>query len=182
LPDTIGGEPVNRTPSTRSSTRWIVRWAAAGLSATILLFAFQEIPADAQSRAAHVATSKTVKHWGTFFGGSSTFPPEDMTSPPASLTLRGRVAEVATSNSSQYALLTNGSVYAWGLGNAGQLGDGATTNSFTTPVRVRFPAGVKIASLPVDVMPFDTALAVDTRGYVWGWGDNQGGELCLGNL
>jgi alpha-tubulin suppressor-like RCC1 family protein len=48
-------------------------------------------------------------------------------------------------------------------------------------VRVRFPAGVKIASLPVDVMPFDTALAVDTRGYVWGWGDNQGGELCLGN-
>jgi alpha-tubulin suppressor-like RCC1 family protein len=61
------------------------------------------------------------------------------------------------------------------------LGDGATKNSFTTPVRVRFPAGVRIAFLPVDVMPFDTALAVDTTGHVWGWGDNQGGELCLGN-
>jgi alpha-tubulin suppressor-like RCC1 family protein len=172
---------VNRTPSTHSSTRWIVRWAAAGLSATILLFAFQEIPADAQSRAAHAATSRTVRHWGTFFGGASTFTPEDMTTSPASLSLPGLVAEVATSNSSQYALLTNGSVYAWGLGNAGQLGDGATGNSFTKPVKVRFPAGVKIASLPVDVMPFDTALAVDTKGRVWGWGDNQGGELCLGN-
>ena len=104
-----------------------------------------------------------------------------MTTSPASVSLPGSVAEVATSNSSQYALLTNGSVYAWGLGNAGQLGDGATKNSFTKPVRVRFPAGVKIASLPSDVMPFDTGLAVDTKGNVWGWGDNQGGELCLGN-
>jgi alpha-tubulin suppressor-like RCC1 family protein len=181
VPDTIGGEPVNRTPSTQSSTRGIVRWAAAGLSATILLFAFQEIPADAQSRAAHAATSGTVRHWGTFFGGTDTFKPEDMTTSPASLSLPGPVAEVATSNSSQYALLTNGSVYAWGLGNAGQLGDGGTGNSFTKPVKVRFPAGVKIASLPTDVMPFDTGLAVDTKGHVWGWGDNQGGELCLGN-
>ena len=104
-----------------------------------------------------------------------------MTTSPASVSLPGSVAEVATSNSSQYALLTNGSVYAWGLGNAGQLGDGATGNSFTQPVKVRFPAGVKIASLPIDVMPFDTGLAVDTKGHVWGWGDNQGGELCLGN-
>ena len=104
-----------------------------------------------------------------------------MATSPASVRLPGRVAEVASSNSSEYALLANGSVYAWGLGNAGQLGDGATKDSFTKPVRVRFPARVKIASLPIDVMPFDTGLAVDTTGHVWGWGDNQGGELCLGN-
>ena len=162
--------------------RWIVRWAAAGLSAMGLLLALQEIPAAAaQSRPAHTAKSSTVKHWGTFFGGTNALKPEDMTTSPASVRLPGRVAEVASSNSSEYALLTNGSVYAWGLGNAGQLGDGATKNSFTKPVRVRFPARVKIASLPIDVMPFDTGLAVDTKGHVWGWGDNQGGELCLGN-
>ena len=181
---------MNRTPSTYSSTRRIVRWAAAGLSAMALLLVLQAIPAVAQSRAvhavghsrpAHAAPSSTVQHWGTFFGGANTLKPEDMTTSPASVSLPGSVAEVATSNSSEYALLTNGSVYAWGLGNAGQLGDGATKNSFTKPVRVRFPAGVKIASLPIDVMPFDTGLAVDTKGYVWGWGDNQGGELCLGN-
>ena len=78
----------------------MVRWAAAGLSATILLLAFQEIPADAQSRPAHAATSRTVRHWGTFFGGTNTFTPEDMTTSPASLSLPGPVAEVATSNSS----------------------------------------------------------------------------------
>ena len=170
--------------------RRIVGWAVAGLSAMALLLGLQAIPAVAQSRAvypagqwqgAYWAGSSTVQHWGTFFGGTSTLMPEDTITSPESLTLPGPVAEVATSNSSQYALLTNGSVYAWGLGNAGQLGDGGTTNSFSTPVRVRFPAGVKIASLPIDVMPFDTGLAVDTKGHVWGWGDNQGGELCLGN-
>jgi alpha-tubulin suppressor-like RCC1 family protein len=46
---------------------------------------------------------------------------------------------------------------------------------------VRFPRGVKIVSIPSDVMPFDTGLAVDTTGHVWGWGRNGGGELCLGN-
>ena len=172
---------MNRTPSTHSSTRRIVRWAAAGLSAMALLPALQGIPAAAQSRAVFTAPSRTVQHWGTFFGGADTLKPEDMTTSPVSVSLPGPVAEVATSNSTEYALLTNGRVYAWGLGNAGQLGDGATTNSFTKPVRVRFPARVRIASLPIDVMPFDTGLAVDTKGHVWGWGDNQGGELCLGN-
>jgi alpha-tubulin suppressor-like RCC1 family protein len=39
---------------------------------------------------------------------------------------------------------------------------------------------VRIAWIPTDVMPYDTALAVDTTGHVWGWGDDAIGELCLG--
>jgi alpha-tubulin suppressor-like RCC1 family protein len=95
--------------------------------------------------------------------------------------LPGTVAQVGSSNSTEYALLTNGQLYAWGMGNTGQLGDGSTGDSFSKPVRVRFPAGVKIAWIPTDVMPFNTGLAVDTRGRVWGWGRNGGGELCVGN-
>jgi alpha-tubulin suppressor-like RCC1 family protein len=124
-------------------------------------------------------TTSPVRHWGSFFGGvKGNF---DTEKEPVTMTLPGAVAEVGTSNSTEYALLTNGSLYAWGLGTQEQLGDGRRVNSFTSPVRVRFPAGVKIASIPADVMPYDSGLAVDTHGNAWGWGDNGGGELCLGN-
>jgi alpha-tubulin suppressor-like RCC1 family protein len=43
---------------------------------------------------------------------------------PTPARLPGQVAQVATSNSTYYALLTNGSVYAFGMGNKGQLGNG----------------------------------------------------------
>ena len=106
-------------------------------------------------------TASTVRHWGSFFGGTEgNF---DIEKSPVTVTVPGPVAEVGTSNSTEYALLTNGSLYAWGLGTQGQLGDGRSANSFARPVRVRFPAGVRIASIPADVMPYDTGLAVGVR-------------------
>ena len=110
----------------------------------------------------------TVAHWGQ--GHPS----------PVPVQLPGSVAEVGTSNTTGYALLTDGTLYAWGGGARGQLGNGGTKSS-ATPVQVQFPAGVEIASIPTDAMPLDTAFAIDTTGHVWGWGANAGGELCLGN-
>ena len=120
-----------------------------------------------------------VEHWGAFFGGNPGF--LDVHLSPVTVTLPGTVTQIGTSNSDEYALLTNGSVYAWGMGTQGELGNGSYVNSFEKPVLVRFPPGVKIAYLATDAMPYDTALAVDTRGNAWGWGDNGGGEFCLGN-
>jgi alpha-tubulin suppressor-like RCC1 family protein len=120
-----------------------------------------------------------VEHWGAFFGGNPGF--LDVHISPVTVTLPGPVAQIGTSNSDEYALLTNGSVYAWGMGTQGELGNGSDVNSFEAPVLVHFPRGVKIAYLATDAMPYDTALAVDTRGNAWGWGDNGGGEFCLGN-
>ena len=86
-----------------------------------------------------VETPSKVRHWGSFFGGpKGNFGTEKS---PVSVTVPGTVAEVGTSNSTEYALLTNGSLYAWGLGTQGQLGDGRSGNSFARPVRVRFPPG-----------------------------------------
>jgi alpha-tubulin suppressor-like RCC1 family protein len=150
----------------------------AAVAAVVLTGGCGSQPPPSASAPRPVITS-TVRHWGSFFGGTSGNSDTELS--PTALTLPGTVAEVGTSNSTQYALLTDGRVYAWGLGTQGQLGDGRLENSFTKAVQVRFPAGVKIASIPADVMPYDTALAVDTRGRVWGWGHNGGGELCLGN-
>jgi alpha-tubulin suppressor-like RCC1 family protein len=120
-----------------------------------------------------------VEHWGVFFGDVNGF--WDLQKTPVTVTLPGTVTQIGTSNSDEYALLSDGSVYAWGMDTQGQLGNGSDVNSFEGPVRVHFPSGVKIAFLATDAMPYDSALAVDTHGHAWAWGDNSGGEFCLGN-
>jgi alpha-tubulin suppressor-like RCC1 family protein len=123
---------------------------------------------------ATAATGNTTSIWGTMFSAPTTASQVS----PTTITLPGTVAQVGTSNSTEYALLTNGQVWAWGIGTSGQLGDGSTANSFTTPVQVLFPAGVTIASLPIDAMGYNAADAIDTNGNVWGWGYTKPGELC----
>jgi alpha-tubulin suppressor-like RCC1 family protein len=136
--------------------------------------------AASQSSPPPVEVPSTVEHWGAFFGGKKGTN-YDLATSPTAVTVPGTVAEIGTSNSTEYALLTDGSLYAWGLGTQGELGDGSRTSSFAEPVRVRFPRGVKIAYIPTDAMPYNTGLAVDTTGHAWGWGENGGGEFCLGN-
>jgi hypothetical protein len=141
-----------------------------------------EFPAGATgqgSSAPVVEGASVVERWGAFFGGAAA--EDGQQNSPVGITVPGTVAEVGSSNSTEYALLTDGSLYAWGMGNEGQLGDGSAVSSLATAVQVRFPPGVRIAWIPADAMPYDTALAVDTTGRVWGWGNNFGGELCLDN-
>jgi alpha-tubulin suppressor-like RCC1 family protein len=130
-------------------------------------------------RADPPAAGALAERWGSFFGGTKGNFGTALS--PVKINLPGTIAQIGTSNSTQYALLTDGSLYAWGLGTQGQFGDGTLRNSFNTPVQVQFPYGVKIKSIPTDVMPYDTALAVDSQGRAWGWGANTGGELCQGN-
>ena len=146
--------------------------ALMGAPALLLILA---APAKAQ-----ITSAAQADHWGSFFGDQSNAD-RDVTPHPQSFTFPAVVAQLGTSNSTQYALLDDGTLWAWGQGTNGQLGNGADENSFAAPVQVQFPPGILIASLPVSDMPFDTALAVDTNGNAWGWGLNEGGELCLGD-
>ena len=124
-------------------------------------------------------SSSIVLSWGTFADAHGL---AGTKLSPFPVRVPGRVAQVGSSNSTVYALLTDGSLYAWGIGTSGQLGNGSTSNSLERAVRVRFPAGVRIASVPDDVMPYDEGLAIDTTGHAWGWGTNPYGDaFCLGN-
>ena len=117
------------------------------------------------------AAAGGVNYWGYLFAKAHLT--------PAVMSIPGTVVQVASSNTTLYALTTTGNVYAWGTGIHGQLGNGGTANS-ATPVEVDFPAGVTIASLPTDVMPNAGALALDTNGNVWAWGDDIHGVDCMG--
>jgi alpha-tubulin suppressor-like RCC1 family protein len=153
--------------------------------AAALLLAGSAGPALAQARpmtgaqATPEQTSGTViEHWGVYGADGKL---ADLHVSPVPLTLPAPVSQIGSSNSTQYALLTNGQVWAWGMGGNGQLGNGTTKNSFATPVQVMFPQGVSIASIPTDADPYNSAFAIDTTGHVWAWGYNEQGEFCLGN-
>jgi uncharacterized repeat protein (TIGR02543 family) len=86
------------------------------------------------------------------------------------------IQSVAALGSHALALTTSGRVYAWGVNNSGQLGDGTTTWR-KTPTLISFTglqSGEIIKSVAAGVYH---SLAVTTSGRVYAWGNNNDGEL-----
>jgi hypothetical protein len=67
---------------------------------------------------------------------------------PVPVSLPGGIAATAISAgaATNFAVASDGNVYAWGGNNDGQLGNGSVTGS-ATPVQVPFPAGVTVAAV-----------------------------------
>jgi alpha-tubulin suppressor-like RCC1 family protein len=126
------------------------------------------------------ATNTTVYRWGVV-GNKGAITQLELKAPTAVAGISGNVVQIAASNSDGYALTSSGAVYGWGVNSYGELGDGQRTPYETKAVKVDFPAGVTISSLP-NPMPFDAGLAIDTTGHVWGWGLDGDGDLCLSGL
>ena len=74
------------------------------------------------------------------------------------------VAVVGAATNNGYAVKSDGTVWAWGQGGAGQLGNGGTTDSFV-PVRVTGLTGVKSIAGGSSL-----TYAVDNDGQLWRWG------------
>jgi hypothetical protein len=79
-----------------------------------------------------------------------------------------------TGDSTYYALRNDGTVWAWGYGADGELGDGTTADA-TQPVPVTGLTGV--TSIAVGT---GTAYAVTGTGQVWAWGLGTDGQLGNG--
>jgi alpha-tubulin suppressor-like RCC1 family protein len=87
------------------------------------------------------------------------------------------VTAAAAGNGFTLVLKSDGTVWAWGSDQFGQLGIGTTTAVSATPTQVAFPAGVTIKAIAAGSFH---SLAVDTNGNLWGWGFNGAGELGNG--
>lgn len=111
--------------------------------------------------------------WGQLANGTTT-----NSDVPIPLTTAGPVLQVyaggdGQSNGQTIALLNNGSVYAWGNDQWGQLGNGETETDSTTPVRV--------VKAPADVTAVATggqsSYLLSGGGQVYAWGDDSKGQL-----
>src|SRR5207253_1544114 len=88
-------------------------------------------------------------------------------------------ASVVTGAEHACALLSDGTVRCWGLGDSGQRGDGTFDNFSPSPVPVRDSTGaVFTGAVTVVTGGFHTcALLGDGTGTVWCWGRNSNGQL-----
>ncbi len=93
--------------------------------------------------------------------------------------LTGVVAVGSVSRTS-LAVRSDGTVWAWGENNKGQVGDGTTTDR-TTPVAVKGPGGTGVLGGVVAVSGgYEFSVALKADGTVWGWGANDDGQLGNG--
>jgi alpha-tubulin suppressor-like RCC1 family protein len=130
-----------------------------------------------------VKTDGTVWAWGMNQGGQlgngttiSTLDPNQNTTPVQLTNSRAggvinNPIQVSCGYTYGVALATNGTVWTWGTGSHGELGNGTTGLSYT-PVQV-----VGLTNITSISSGWKHTLARRADGTVWGWGQNTHGEL-----
>ncbi|MDD3652582.1 MAG: DUF1533 domain-containing protein [Desulfotomaculaceae bacterium] len=80
---------------------------------------------------------------------------------------------VAGKNYHTVAIKNDGTVWAWGYGQGGKLGDGDTSNHWvSTPVQVS-----GLTEVTAVAPSYSHTLALKNDGTIWAWGDNMYGQL-----
>lgn len=88
-----------------------------------------------------------------------------------------QVVQLAAGSNHALAILSDGSVYAWGDNTYGELGDG-TNNSAKAPVPVTLPTGVVPVSVAAGAL---TSALLASDGTLYSWGLNNVGQLGNGS-
>lgn len=137
----------------------------------------------AVSSLAHVLAIKadgTLWSWGSNYSGelgSGTI--TNRSSPVQVGTMTNWLSVAATSSgtySSSFAIKTDGTLWSWGVNDVGQLGSGTIT-SRSSPVQVgAMTDWAKLGACSAACM-----FAIKTNGTLWAWGQNDSGQLGLGD-
>ncbi len=130
-----------------------------------------------------VKADGTVVGWGRDADGQAARPvsANRVVAAPVTIDLPGKALQVAMGDTTQYALLEDGSVVAWGTNDEGQLGNGPMGASgepgrypkpSITPVRV-----TGLANIIQIEAGAKHAVALRKDGTVWAWGTRDDGAI-----
>jgi alpha-tubulin suppressor-like RCC1 family protein len=126
-----------------------------------------------------VLSNGTVMAWGANGNGQlGTGQASRFSATPVRVSGLGGVTALAAGNADSFALLSNGTMMAWGGNGSGQLGDGTTTERHT-PVPVPGLSGV--TAIAAGGIFNDHSMALLSGGSVMAWGRNAQGELGDGS-
>ncbi|KAH9523228.1 E3 ubiquitin-protein ligase herc2 [Bulinus truncatus] len=89
-----------------------------------------------------------------------------------------RVRDIACGSSHSAAIISNGDLYSWGLGDYGRLGHGDNTTQLK-PKQVMALAGQRVVQVACGSRDAQT-LALTDDGIVYSWGDGDFGKLGRG--
>jgi alpha-tubulin suppressor-like RCC1 family protein len=156
---TLGGLPVIHAPVQVPGLDGMIAVAAGGLHSLAL------------------SHDGTVWSWGYNNSGQlGTIPVGVTTTVPKQIPGMSGIVAIAAERDHCLALRPDGLVYAWGLNDFGQLGNGTTsTVAQTTPTLVDSLNGVTAIAVA-----FGFSIALRTDGTVWCWGNNTYGSLGTG--
>lgn len=141
-----------------------------------LLTNWLKVSCDNYSVAA-IKTNGTIWSWGGNANGELGLSNQTYYSSPKQIGALTTWSNVSKGLRSVIAVKTDGTLWAWGNNIQGQLGLNTATQYYSSPKQVG-----SLTNWSVNISAQNSSsMAVKNDGTLWGWGQNNSGQLGLGN-